>query len=337
MVIGAGWNGARAFTATSGPGISLMQEFLGLAYFAEIPAVVFDVQRAGPSTGMPTRNQQCDIMSCAYASHGDTKHVLLLPEDPTESFEFGAQAFDLADRLQCPVFVMLDLDIGMNHHLCRPLKWDDSRKYDRGKVMTAADLDAAKEFGRYLDVDGDGIPYRTYPGTHPSKGAFFTRGTSRDRYARYTEEGGPYADNMQRLLRKFDTAKGLVPRPIRKNAAKPTKYGVIYYGSTAPAMDEAIHLMEQQGRPLDMMRVRAFPFHEDVPNFIADHDLVFIVEQNRDGQLRSLIVNECGIDPARLVPILHYDGTPITARFIAGAIGEDLEALKVTPLRKVVS
>jgi 2-oxoglutarate ferredoxin oxidoreductase subunit alpha len=337
IVIGAAWNGARAFTATSGPGISLMQEFLGLAYFAEIPAVLFDVQRAGPSTGMPTRTQQCDILSCAYASHGDTKHVLLFPEDPAEAFEFGAQAFDLADRLQTPIFVMLDLDIGMNHRLCRPLKWDDARKYDRGKVMTAADLDAGKEFGRYLDVDGDGIPYRTYPGTHPTKGAYFTRGTSRDRYARYTEEGAPYADNMQRLLRKFETAKNLVPRPVRKHAEKPSKYGVIYYGSTSPAMNEAIGMIEAKGRPLDMMRVRAFPFHQDVVDFIADHDSVFVVEQNRDAQLRSLIVNECGIDPVRLIPILHYDGTPITARFIAREIVDDLEALKVTPLRKVVS
>jgi 2-oxoglutarate ferredoxin oxidoreductase subunit alpha len=337
MVIGAAWNGARAFTATSGPGVSLMQEFLGLAYFAEIPAVLFDVQRAGPSTGMPTRTQQCDVMSCAYASHGDTKHVLLFPEDPAEAFEFGAQAFDLADRLQTPIFVMLDLDIGMNHRLCRPLVWDDARKYDRGKVMSAADLDAAKEFGRYLDVDGDGIPYRTYPGTHPSKGAFFTRGTSRDRYARYTEDGAPYADNMQRLLRKFDTAKDLVPRPLRANAEKQTRYGVIYYGSTAPAMDEAIGMLKAHGNHLDMMRVRAFPFHHTVDDFIADHDFVFVVEQNRDAQLRSLVVNECGIDPARLVPILHYDGTPITARFIATAIGERLDALKVTPLRKAVS
>jgi 2-oxoglutarate ferredoxin oxidoreductase subunit alpha len=337
IVIGAAWNGARAFTATSGPGISLMQEFLGLAYFAEIPAVVFDVQRSGPSTGMPTRTQQSDILNCAYASHGDTKHILLLPEDPAEAFEFGAQAFDLADRLQAPVFVMLDLEIGMNYRLCRPLKWDDSKKYDRGKVMTAADLDSGKDFGRYLDVDGDGIPYRTYPGTHPGKGAFFTRGTSRDRYARYTEEGAPYADNMQRLLRKFETAKNLVPRPIRRNSEKPSKYGVIYYGSSSPPMDEAIGMIEAKGKPLDMMRVRAFPFHQDVPDFIADHDFVFVVEQNRDGQLRSLIVNECGIDPMRVVPILHYDGTPITARFIARAIGEHLDALKVTPLRKIVS
>jgi 2-oxoglutarate/2-oxoacid ferredoxin oxidoreductase subunit alpha len=337
MVIGAAWNGARAFTATSGPGISLMQEFLGLAYFAEIPAVIFDVQRAGPSTGMPTRTQQCDLISCAYASHGDTKHVLLFPEDPAEAFDFAADAFDLADRLQTPVFVMLDLDIGMNHRLCRPLKWDDNRKYDRGKVMTKADLEAGKDFGRYLDVDGDGIPYRTYPGTHPSKGSFFTRGTSRDRYARYTEEGAAYADNMQRLIRKLETAKDLVPRPLQASAGKPTKYGVIYYGSTSPAMDEAIHMIEARGLALDRLRVRAFPFHSSVTSFVGEHDFVFVVEQNRDAQLRSLIVNECGIDPVRLVPILHYDGTPITARFIARAIGEHLQALKVTPLRKVVS
>jgi 2-oxoglutarate ferredoxin oxidoreductase subunit alpha len=261
----------------------------------------------------------------------------LFPEDPAEAFEFGAQAFDLADRLQTPIFVLLDLDIGMNHRLCRPFKWDDARKYDRGKVMTAADLDAGKEFGRYLDVDGDGIPYRTYPGTHPSKGSFFTRGTSRDRYARYTEEGAPYADNMQRLLRKFETAKDLVPRPLLAQASKPTRYGVIYYGSTSPAMDEAIDLIEARGQPVDRLRIRAFPFHSSVSSFIAEHDFVFVVEQNRDAQLRSLIVNECSIDPVRLVPILHYDGTPITARLIAGAVGDHLDKLKVRPLRKVMS
>ena len=300
--------------------------------------MIVDVQRAGPSTGMPTRTQQCDLISCAYASHGDTKHVLLFPEDPAEAFEMTAQAFDLADRLQTPIFLMTDLDIGMNHRLCRPLKWDDTRAYDRGKIMTAEMLEAGKDFGRYLDVDSDGIPFRTLPGTHPTKGAFFTRGTSRDRYARYTEEGGPYADNMQRLLRKFETAKGLVPRPVRRNAAgdKKARYGAIYFGSTSPAMDEAIHMIAARGQPLDMLRVRGFPFHQDVDSFIADHDFVFVVEQNRDGQLRSLITTECNIDPARLVPILHYDGTPITARFIANAIGDRLDALKVTPLRKVV-
>src|SRR5690242_5023666 len=337
MVIGAAWNGARAFTATSGPGISLMQEFLGLAYFAEIPAVLFDVQRGSPSTGMPTRTQQADLVSCAYASHGDTKHVLLLPEDPRECFEFGALAFDLADRLQTPIFVMLDLDIGMNHHLCRPFKWDDAKVYDRGKVMTAEELEAGKDFGRYLDVDGDGIPYRTYPGTHPTKGSYFTRGTSRDRYARYSEEGPVYADNMQRLVRKFETAQDMVPRLLQANAAKPTKYGVIYFGSTSPAMDEAIGLLEARGHLLDRLRIRAFPFHSSVASFIADHDFVYVVEQNRDSQLRQLIVNENGIDPVRLVPIVHYDGTPITARFIANAIGDHQDHLKVTPLRKAVT
>ncbi|HUA51586.1 MAG TPA: 2-oxoacid:acceptor oxidoreductase subunit alpha, partial [Candidatus Sulfotelmatobacter sp.] len=336
IVIGAGWNGARAFTATSGPGISLMQEFLGLAYFAEIPAVVFDVQRGGPSTGMPTRTQQSDVLSCAYASHGDTKHVLLFPEDPRECFEFGAQAFDLADRLQTPVFVLLDLDIGMNERLCEPLAWDDTRKMDRGKVMTAAELEAGKDFGRYLDVDGDGIPYRTYPGTHPRRGAYFTRGTSKDRYARYSEEGAVYADNMQRLLKKFETAKQLVPRPIRHPAPQPARFGAIYYGSTSPAMDEAIQTLEAQGMHLDTLRVRGFPFHQDVVDFIAEHEQVFVVEQNRDAQLRVLLVNECNIDPAKLIRVLHFDGTPITARFILRSIGDKLAGLNVVPLRKAV-
>jgi len=335
MVIGASWNGARAFTCTSGPGISLMQEFIGLAYFAEIPAVIFDVQRGGPSTGMPTRTQQADVLACAYASHGDTKHVLLLPEDPTESFELAADAFDVAERLQTPVFVLLDLDIGMNDRLSRPLAWDDSRAYDRGKVATFDELDAGKEFGRYLDVDGDGITYRTYPGTHPSRGAFFTRGTTKDRYARYSEAGPDYMDNMQRLLRKFETAKDLLPKPVLRPALQPTRLGVIYYGSTSPAMQEALDILEQQGLHLDALRVRAFPFHEQVPDFIAEHDHVFVVEQNRDAQLRMLLVNECGIDPARLTAVLHYDGTPITARFIIREISEDAAALKATPMRKV--
>src|SRR2546423_7152546 len=225
MVIGAAWNGARAFTCTAGPGISLMQEFIGLAYFAEIPAVIFDVQRAGPSTGMPTRTQQSDLLSCAYASHGDTKHVMLLPEDPNEAFEFCSQAFDLADRLQTPVFVMLDLDIGMNERLCEPLSWDDSRKLDRGKVMSYEDLEAGKDFGRYLDVDGDGIAYRTYPGTHPNRGSYFTRGSTKDRYARYTEDGATYVDNMQRLQRKFETAKQYLPGPAPQDAAQKARCG----------------------------------------------------------------------------------------------------------------
>jgi 2-oxoglutarate ferredoxin oxidoreductase subunit alpha len=297
-----------------------MQEFLGLAYFAEIPTVIFDVQRGGPSTGMPTRTQQSDILISAYASHGDTKHVLLFPEDPRECFEFGALAFDLADRLQTPIFVLLDLDIGMNEWLCKPLKWDDSHQLDRGKVLTAEELEAGREFGRYLDVDGDGIPFRTYPGTHPTKGAFFTRGTSRDRYARYTEEGAAYVDNMQRLLRKFETAKSLVPKPLRKNAPRPTRYGALYFGSTAPAMDEATATLEAQGIDLNLMRVRAFPFGDEVINFILDHDQVFLIEQNRDAQLKTLLISEGALDPARLISVLHYDGTPITARFIVNEI-----------------
>src|SRR5438876_1546722 len=250
IAIGAAWNGARAFTCTSGPGISLMQEFIGLGYFAEVPAVLFDIQRGGPSTGMPTRTQQSDVLLCAYASHGDTKHVLLFPEDPRESFAFAATALDLADRLQTPIFVMMDLDIGMNEHLCEPLAWNEGRHYDRGKVMSAEELEAGKEFGRYLDVDNDGIPYRTYPGTHPKRGAYFTRGTTKDRYARYSEAGPDYVDNMERLLKKFETAKTLVPQPIVRAAKKPTKNGVLFFGSTSPAMNEALDRLEENGQHL---------------------------------------------------------------------------------------
>ncbi|NOT87041.1 MAG: 2-oxoacid:acceptor oxidoreductase subunit alpha [Lysobacter sp.] len=320
MVVGAGWNGARAFTATSGPGVSLMNEFIGLAYFAEIPVTIIDVQRGGPSTGMPTRTQQSDILAAAYASHGDTKHVLLFPEDPRECFEFSAAALDLADRLQTPIFVMTDLDIGMNQRLCEPFAWDDKRGYDRGKVLTSDELEAGKEFARYKDIDGDGIPYRTYPGTHPDKGAYFTRGTSRNPQAQYSERGPDYVYNMQRLLRKFDTAKNLVPQPVVSRTELPSKFGAIYFGSTSPAMQEAIERLHDQDIPLDTLRVRAFPFPESVREFIDAHESVFVIEQNRDGQLRSLLVNEFGIDPARLIAVLHYDGTPITARFIADAI-----------------
>jgi 2-oxoglutarate/2-oxoacid ferredoxin oxidoreductase subunit alpha len=335
MVIGAAWNGARAFTATSGPGVSLMQEFLGLAYFAEIPVVLFDVQRGSPSTGMPTRTQQADLLSCAYASHGDTKHVMLLPEDPTEAFTMGAQAFDLADRLQTPIFVMLDLDIGMQDWLTEPFVWDDAHPMDRGKVMTEAELEAGRDFGRYLDVDGDGIAYRTYPGTHPTKGSFFTRGTTKDRYARYTEEGVAYVDNMQRLQRKFETAKALVPAPEIRKAGKATRSGIVWFGSTSAAMAESLAALELDGIYLDRMRLRGFPFADAVADFIAAHDRVFVVEQNRDAQMKALLVNECGIDPSRLVSVLHYDGTPVTARFITREITEKARLFNVTPLRKV--
>nr|MBP8097851.1 2-oxoacid:acceptor oxidoreductase subunit alpha [Arenimonas sp.] len=334
MVVGAGWNGARAFTATSGPGVSLMTEFLGLAYMAEIPATIINVQRGGPSTGMPTRTQQADILSCAYASHGDTKHVLLFPEDPHECFEFAAAALDLADRLQTPIFVMSDLDIGMNQRLCAPFNWDDTRVFDRGKVMTAEELEAGSEFGRYLDVDGDGITYRTYPATHASKGSYFTRGTTKDALARYSEKGPDYLYNMHRLLKKFDTAKALVPQPIMIEAAKPTRDAAIYFGSTSPAMSEAIEVMHGNDLHLDTLRLRAFPFPDMVAGFIADHERVFVVEQNRDAQLRSLLINEFGIDPAKLVAVLHYDGTPITARFIANEISSRAKTPEATAVRK---
>ena len=334
MVIGAGWNGARAFTATSGPGISLMSEFIGLAYFAEVPAVIIDVQRGGPSTGMPTRTQQSDLLSCAYASHGYTRHVLLFPEDPHECFEFSAAALDLAERLQTPIFVMSDLDIGMNHRLCAPFRWDDARRYDRGKVMRAEDLDSGRDFGRYLDVDGDGIPYRTLPGAHATRGAYFTRGSTRDAYARYSEAGPDYVYNMERLLRKWDTAKTLVPEPIVHQPARKAAAGVIYYGSTSPAMDEAIGMLERDSVSVARLRVRALPFSAAVERFIAEHRTVFVVEQNRDAQLRTLLIDELEVDPARLVPILHYDGTPITARFIAEAIGGRVKVNNVRPLKR---
>ena len=335
IVIGGAWNGARSFTATAGPGISLMQEFIGLAYFAEIPAVIFDVQRGSPSTGMPTKTQQADLLLCAYASHGDTKHVLLFPEDPKECFEMAAQAFDLADRLQTVVFVMMDLDIGMQDWLTEPFVWDDTRRLDRGKVMTREMLESGKEFGRYLDVDGDGIPYRTYPGTHPKRGGYFTRGTSKDRYARYTEDGDAYVDNMQRLLRKFETAKEMVPVPVIRRAAQTTRAGAIWFGSTGAAMAESLVELAKEGIHLDQMRIRAFPFADAVADFIAAHDQVFVIEQNRDAQLRMLLVNECGIDPAKLIPILHYDGNPLTERFVTREIAEKARLFNVTPMRKV--
>jgi 2-oxoglutarate ferredoxin oxidoreductase subunit alpha len=333
IVTGAGWNGARAFTATSGPGISLMNEFIGLAYFAEIPVTLIDVQRGGPSTGMPTRTQQSDVAFCAHASHGDTNHVLLFPEDPHECFEFAAKALDLADRLQTPVFVLSDLDIGMNHRLCAPFEWDDARRYDRGKVLTAEELEACKPFGRYRDVDGDGIAYRTYPGTHPARGSFFTRGTSKNADAKYSEKGEDYVENMQRLQRKLETAKALLPQPVSHRAPHPAKHGAIHFGSTSSSMAEAIAKLDAKGMHIDALRVRGYPFADSVREFVDRHEQVFVVEQNRDGQLRSLLIEQFELDPARLVAVLHYDGTPITARFIARAIGERMGGAEVTQLR----
>ncbi|MFN7664906.1 MAG: 2-oxoacid:acceptor oxidoreductase subunit alpha [Inhella sp.] len=332
MILGAGWNGARAFTATSGPGISLMQEFLGFAYFAEVPLTIVNVQRGGPSTGMPTRTQQADLLACAYASHGDTQHVLLFPEDPAELFEFAATALDLADRLQTPVIVMSELDIGMNQRLCRPFHWDDARGYDRGKVLTREDLDAGRKLERYKDVDGDALAWRTLPGTHPSKGAYFTRGSTHNALAVYSERGDDYRYIADRLQRKMVTAAQLAPQPAVRAAANTThatRLAVVYFGSTAPAMDEALHELAQEGLHLDALRVRAFPFAASVGEFIAAHDTVFVVEQNRDGQLRTLLVNQLEIDPKKLRKLLHFDGTPITARFIRDAITQSVHQAAV--------
>jgi 2-oxoglutarate/2-oxoacid ferredoxin oxidoreductase subunit alpha len=333
VAIGGGWNGARSFTATSGPGISLMSEFLGLAYFAEVPVVLFNIQRGGPSTGMPTRTQQSDIISCAYASHGDTKHVLLFPANPTECFALGAQAFDLAERLQTPVIVMSDLDIGMNEWVTEPFHWNDAHLHDRGKVLSADELEKFKElkgkdWGRYQDVDADAIPYRTLPGTHPTKGAFFTRGTSHDENARYTEDGRVHARVLDRIRRKFDTAQTLVPKPEVSIRDKSGKTGLIYFGATTPAVHEALDLLEREGVKLNALRIKAFPFTREVASFCAMHERVFVVEQNRDAQMRSLLMTEADIAGAKLIPALNYDGMPLTAAFVRSAVLHRLQPAK---------
>ncbi len=334
MVIGASWNGARAFTATSGPGLSLMSEFLGLAYFAEIPTVLVDVQRSGPSTGMPTRTQQADILSAAYASHGDTKHVLLFPATPAECFGLTLKAFDLAERLQTPVIIMSDLDLGMNEWMSPPLEFDDDFRYDRGKVLSQDDLDNMDErFGRYLDVDDDGIPYRTYPGVHPEKGAYFTSGSSKDEYAAYTEDGAAYVRNVDRLLKKFETAKSYVPGAKVKNASKNTDFGAIFFGTTASPCYEAVEILEKEGITIDTCRIRSFPFNMDVEDFIRDHERIFVIEQNRDGQMRRLLLNETAVNAkSKLVPVLEYDGLPVTARKIAGVMRDYITGTDVAAL-----
>ncbi len=333
VAIGGGWNGARSFTATSGPGISLMSEFLGLAYFAEVPVVLFNVQRGGPSTGMPTRTQQSDIISCAYASHGDTKHVLLFPSNPTECFSLGAQAFDLAERLQTPVIVMSDLDIGMNDWVTDAFAWNDAHVHDRGKVLSAEQLEKFKElkgrdWGRYQDVDGDAVPYRTLPGTHPTKGAFFTRGTSHDESARYTEDGRIHARVLDRIRRKFETAQALVPKPEVTIRDKSGKTGLVYFGSTAPAVREALDALEREGIKVNALRIKAFPFTRDVVSFCAMHERVFVVEQNRDAQMRSLLMTEADVPGAKLIPALNYDGMPLTAEFVRGSVMTRLQPAK---------
>ena len=335
IVIGAAWNGARSFTATSGPGISLMSEFLGLAYFAEIPAVLWDIQRAGPSTGMPTRTQQSDIVASAFASHGDSKHVLLFPSTPKECFDFAAQALDLADRLQTPIIVLSDLELGMNDNLSEPFEWDDSRRYDRGKVLNAQELDEVEVFGRYLDVDGDGIGYRTYPGTHPEKGAFFTRGTSRDEFAAYTESPEVYEKNMIRLLKKWHTAAELVPAAEIATSAQ--RVGVIYFGTTALPMPEAMDQLRDEGIELDACRIRAFPFGAEVAEFIENHEIVFVVEQNRDAQMRMLLINELECNPKQMIAINYYAGLSISANFIVSSITDYYQANKLARLTEVQS
>ncbi len=331
MTVGANWNGARGFTATSGPGISLMTEILGLAFFAEIPVVLFNVQRGGPSTGMPTRTQQSDLISCAYASHGDTKHVLFFPANPTECFEMAACAFDLAERLQTPVIVMSDLELGMNQWVSAPLVWSDSRTYDRGKVLRAKELESLKHFGRYGDVDGDGIGYRTIPGEHPDKGAYFTRGSSHNADALYSESSKDYVDNMNRLNVKFKTAASLVPVPIIKLEGEDNQYGIIYFGTTSEVIEEALDqlsvLLSNTAIKIDSLQIRAFPFPEAIYDFINAHEKVYVVEQNRDGQMRTLLITEGDMVPAKIKSLAHFDGLPITATFVSEAVAKDIKLI----------
>ena len=327
MVLGANWNGARAFTSTSGPGISLMSEFLGLAYYAEIPAVIFDVQRVGPSTGMPTRTQQCDITAAAYASHGDTRHVLLFPADPAECFDMALNAFDLAERLQTPVIVLSDLDIGMNDWMIPEIQWDDSYQPDRGKVYDATDLRDMEKFYRYLDVDGDAIPWRTLPGVDPT-GAYFVRGSGHNRYGGYTEKSDEYKDVLDRLRRKSDTAATMVPLPDIEpgvDVGAEGSWAMLSIGSCHGAIVEARDRLARDKVSFDYMRVKGFPFHHSVKEFIDAYDRVFVVEQNRDAQLRQMLVNELEINPAQLVPLLSYDGMPVGSDFIVEAVKAELQ------------
>jgi 2-oxoglutarate ferredoxin oxidoreductase subunit alpha len=321
VVLGASWNGARAFTPTSGPGISLMSEFLGFAYYAEVPAVIFDVQRTGPSTGMPTRTQQCDLLTCAYASHGDTRHVLLFPANPEECFYMAVTAFDLADRLQTPVMVLSDLDIGMNDWMCPELKWDETYRPDRGKLLTAEQLDGMEKFYRYLDVDGDGITWRTLPGEHP-KGSFFTRGSGHNKYGAYTEDAAEYQEVVDRLLVKWETARGLVPKP-EIEYSKFNKRAILTLGSCDGAVREAMGQLKEKGNSVNYCRVKAFPFDESVKEFIGKHERVYVVEQNRDAQLRSLLMLDLEVDAAKLAPVLHYGGMPLPASFVLTKVLED--------------
>ena len=328
MVIGANWNGARAFTATSGPGLSLMNEFLGLAYFAEIPLVLIDVQRTGPSTGMPTRTQQSDILEAAYASHGDTRHILLFPSTPKECFDFTATAFDLSEQLQTPVILMTDLDLGMNDHVSPPFSWDDNKEYQRGKVLDYDDLEEIERFGRYLDVDNDGITYRTIPGTHPTKGSFFTRGTSRDEYAAYTENSPAYQRNMDRLVKKWVTAREYVPSSQLYQIENNSEYGILFFGTSQYAAEEAMDMLKEDKILVDGLRIKSFPFDQIAIDFLQNHKYIFVVEQNRDAQMKSLIMIELGISSEKLISVLNYDGLPITATNIVHQITHSLERVE---------
>jgi len=323
MVIGAGWAGARAFTPTSGPGISLMNEFIGLAYYAEVPAVVFDVQRTGPSTGMPTRTQQGDLLTCAFASHGDTRHVCLYPADPREAFEFAVHAFDVAERFQTPVFVLTDLDIGMNDWMVPKLSWDDSYRPDRGKVLTAAQLDEVTTFHRYLDVDGDGVPYRTLPGTHPN-GAYFTRGSGHNRFGVYTEDADEYTDVVDRIARKIHNARKSLPAPVVRTHAG-AKIGLVTVGACHAACLEALDLLAHEGIVVDFMRVRGYPFADEVGAFLEAHEMNFVVEQNRDGQLRSLLTLDTGVPLDKLESVRYYGGFPLSAHHVIAGVKAKLE------------
>jgi 2-oxoglutarate ferredoxin oxidoreductase subunit alpha len=322
MVLGASWAGARSFTPTSGPGISLMSEFIGFAYYAEIPAMIYNVQRVGPSTGMPTRTQQCDLISCAYASHGDTRHVLLFPGDPAECFSMSPVGFDLAERLQTPVMMLTDLDIGMNDWMVPELEWDDAYVPDRGKVLGAEELEKIDKFYRYLDVDGDGIPYRTLPGVHP-KGAYFTRGSGHTKLGAYTEDSAEYQEVLDRLLVKWETARKLVPE-AEIRYSKFNKAAILTIGSGDGACKEALDRLQQQKVGLNYCRVKAFPFTDAVRDFIDKHEVVYVVEQNRDAQLRTLLINDIDADQRKLVPLLHYNGMPLHAGFVVERVLEEI-------------
>lgn len=335
ITIGAAWAGARSFTSTSGAGISLMNEFIGLAYYAEVPCVIFNIERVGPSTGMPTRTQQGDIMMCAYASHGDTKHICLYPNDPKECFEFAVLAFDLAERFQTPVFVLSDLDIGMNDWAVPRFEWDDSYLPDRGKVMSPEDLDKVEKFYRFLDVDGDGITYRTIPGEHP-KGAYFTRGSGHTKYGAYTEESEEYLEVLDRVGSKIESAAGAMPAPRIRSHGN-ARYALVTLGGCDGGVREAIEVLEAEGDRIDYLRIRGFPFSEEVAEFLENHDLNIVIEQNRDAQLLSLLTIETSVAKEKLASVTYYGGLPMSAHHVIAGVKEQLESAGIASLNGVKS